>query len=305
MKPLVYIILVNYNGVNDTLNCIKSLEKINYDNFKIIIVDNFSNDNSLNILKKNINQKHTIIESEENNGFSAGNNIGIKFAINKGAEYVLLLNNDTIVEKNFLNELVSSVDCNTGIVIGKIYYASEKNKLWYDGGNINFITGKVKHINFNKIDKKMECKDKNITFATGCCMLIPIEVIKKIGLLNEDYFLYYEDSDYCVNVLNNNFNIVYNPNAIIYHSVSSSTGNNSPLSQYYMIRNKLFFIKKNIKPKYKIIAFLWFYVELILGIVKKGVLLEIAIKAIKDYHLGILKKSNRIFNRKLTFKERI
>lgn len=283
MKPLVYIILVNYNGAKDTIECVKSLEQITYNNYRVLIIDNNSTDDSVKILKKNINSKHIIIESKENNGFSAGNNIGIKIALEDKADYVLLLNNDTVVDKRFLEPLIESFNSNVGITIGKIYYTKEKNKIWYDGGNINFKTAKIRHFNYDKYDTKMYADEMEITFATGCCMLISSEVIKKVGMLSEDYFLYYEDTDYCCKVIKNNYKIIYNPNSIIYHSVSSSTNKISNLLQYYMIRNKLIFIKKNISNRNKLIALLYFFIELIYKIINQNINIKIAFRAINDY----------------------
>lgn len=295
MEPLVYIILVNYNGANDTIECVNSLERIKYSNYKIIIIDNASTDNSVEILQKNINSRHKIIKSSDNNGFSAGNNIGINIAIKEKAEYVLLLNNDTLVDERFLNELIDCTKENTGISIGKIYYTKEKNKIWYDGGSINFVTGKITHNNYNEYDKHKNSEINEVTFATGCCMLIPINVIKTVGFLKEDYFLYYEDSDYCANVIKAGYEIRYNPKAIIYHSVSSSTGNNSKLSQYYMIRNRAIFIKRNLDYKKRYVAWLYFICQLIKLLITREISLSSIFKALNDYFKGIVGKSDRKF----------
>lgn len=295
MKPLVYIVLVNYNGAKDTIDCIKSLEKIDYDNFKVIIVDNCSTDNSIEVLKKHNKKNHIIIESNYNNGFSAGNNIGIKRAMEEGADFVLLLNNDTIVKKDFLSELIKSTNEDVGICIGKIYYLKEKNKIWYGGGKINFKTGKVMHIDHDKIDFKLDENYSDVTFATGCCMLISKKVLKTIGFLDERYFLYYEDSDYSAKILNAGLRIRYNPKSIIYHNVSSSTGRGSNLTQYYMIRNRLLFIKYNIEAKYKVRAYLYFYIKLVFAICKCEYNFKIVCLSITDFLKNKKGKAEKIF----------
>ncbi|HHD2736346.1 TPA: glycosyltransferase family 2 protein [Clostridium perfringens] len=290
MEPLVYIILLNYNGANDTIECINSIENIKYKNYKIIIVDNNSTDNSLEILMKYIGNKHKIISSNKNNGFSFGNNIGIKEAINQGADYVLLLNNDTLVEKDFLNHLVSSIKENVGIAIGKIYYEKDRKRLWYDGGSINKKIGKVIHYNYNCIDKNYNYSEKKVSFATGCCMLIPISIFSSVGLLDESYFLYYEDADYSSKVSAAGYDIVYNPKSIIYHKVSATTGKKSSLTQYYMARNALLFINNNINKKYKVFSIIYFYIKSIWLLLKGEISFKSYFNGVKDYYKNIAYK---------------
>lgn len=261
-EPLVYIIILNFNGAEDTIECVKSLEKITYNNYKIIVIDNCSTDNSESILKNEL-KEYRIIETKINNGFSAGNNVGIKIALSEGADYILLLNNDTVVEPDFLSELVyNSMDySNVGISIGKIYYYFHKKRLWYAGGKINLYKGRAEHFGYNDIDNDKYNYKKSILFATGCCMLISKYVFAKVGLMSEDYFLYYEDTDYSYKIISNNFKILFIPSSVIYHKVSASTGNMSKLSQYYYSRNRLLFIKKNIKNPLKIISYIYFFAE--------------------------------------------
>lgn len=253
-KDSVYIILVNYNGCDDTIECINSILKCNYENYEVCVVDNGSTDESANNLRIRYTDSQEpvhLILSNENLGFSGGNNLGITYALERGAEYILLLNNDTIVTSNFLEELVdSSKRYGDKIAVGaKIYYESSHNNangciIWYAGGKFNFKTGRSKHYGIDEIDRGQLDKEQEVSFITGCCILLHKDIIKKIGLMPEDYFLYCEDLAYSIEVQRAGFKLIYNPNAVIYHKVSSSTGRNSKISVYYSVRNKLYIIRK-------------------------------------------------------------
>jgi len=244
----VYIILVNYNGYLDTIECVKSLNNIKNVNYRIIIVDNASTDNSVDMLRKNdLCQDCIIIESEKNLGFSGGNNLGIQLALDQGAKYILLLNNDTIVDPNFLHYMLSTFekDNEIGVVGCKINYYPETNKIWYGGGYINWFKFIGEHIGTKEEDNGKYDKEKEIDFMTGCCMLIKREVFETVGLLTEEYFMYFEDVDFCVNVRNYGFKIWYNPKAVIYHKVGySSGGEESPFFIKWTTKNRIKFMRK-------------------------------------------------------------
>lgn len=253
-EPLVYIILVNYRTVNDTIECVESLKQIKYKNYNIVVVDNYSNDGSLEKLEECTGIK--VIESRENKGFAGGNNIAIEYALKNKAEYILLLNNDTTVDPDFLSELIRNDSEEVGILTGKILFYTDRNMLWYAGGQISKIKGTTE-VNGYKIDKGQYNENKYVTFASGCCMLIKRNLIEKIGLLKEDYFLYFEDSDYCARVQKSGYKIKYCAKSIIYHKVSTSTGKYSYNYLYYFTRNRLLFINDNLEGIYKISAYIY------------------------------------------------
>lgn len=288
----ICIILVNYNGYDDTVECIKSIENSDYDNYKIILVDNGSKDKNKILNDNYINNVADVIISEENLGFSGGNNLGIKYAQEKyDPEYYLLLNNDTVITKDTISNLKKGFDFDSkaGIITGKIYYFSEPKTIWAAGGKFNFNTGIADQPELGKIDDGVQYENTcEVSFATGCTMLISKQVINTVGYLEESYFLYAEDTDYCCRVLNAGFKIIYVGKALIYHKVSASTGKQSNMQQYYMFRNNCYIIKKYCnKPLYG-------YARRIYRTIKEmkyeHYSLRVLYKAWRDFHKGIIGK---------------
>lgn len=247
--PKVTILILNWNGKEDTIECLESLRHINYPNYDILLVDNGSIDGSVKCFRETYPDLE-IIENGENLGFAEGNNVGIRKAMDNGKDYMLLLNNDTVVDCGFLGELVevAESDSKIGIVGPKIYYYDyngRKDVIWSAGGKINLITGKTSHINGQKIDDESLCKPTKVDYISGCAFLVKKDVFDKIGLLDPEYFAYFEEADFCVRA-SKIFECVYVPQGKIWHKVSKSTGGNfSPIMAYYLIRNRFLFTKKN------------------------------------------------------------
>ena len=290
--PLVVIVLVNYNGFDDTYECVESILKNDYSNYRIVVVDNASNENEKDRLKSNslINESCTVIYNEDNLGFSNGNNLGIKYANSINAEYVLLLNNDTIVTESFLTQLIYCADSNqdASIVTGSIMYYRNPTNYWYAGGEYDYNTGVTSML---KYKDESEAGYKSVSFATGCLMLIKSNYIKKYGNLDESFFLYSEDTEFCLRALKNKTKIYWNPRAIIYHKVNASTGKNSLLQQYYLTRNNLMIISdySTNKIKSKLLLF-WFCMKQVL---KGRYNIKPIVHAYWDYHRGFVGKSER------------
>lgn len=272
MQPKIYVILLNYNGYKDTLECVKSLKKVNYNNLNIVVVDNASTDDSDSILSNN--KEFVYLKADKNEGFAKGNNIGIEYAISNRAEYILLLNNDTIVEEDFLNQMISIFyeEERIGIVGSKILYYPQKDVIWYGGGYVdwfNFVglndgKGIKDNGNYDKVSE--------VSFITGCCMLIKTEVILKVGYLPEEYFMYYEDVEFCINVSDAGYRLVYNPKSIIYHKVSvSSGGEDSPFTLKWLTRNKIIFMEKyryKVRNSKYLRAYIYFYLTRFIRIIQ-------------------------------------
>lgn len=239
----VSIIIVNWNNASDTLACLDSLDKITYPNYHIILVDNGSTDNSLALIKAKY-PKLVLISSSQNLGFSGGNNLGIKAALKLPSDYFLFLNNDTIVKTDFLSPLVKTLEENNsfGIAGPLIYYYNNPHKLWWAGACLDFF------LNFHAFTTKPKHEITPLSYQTACCLLIKRDIVEKIGFFDERFFLYYEDNDLCARAKNKVYQSVLVASSKIYHKVSVSTGGeNQPQNQYYYIRNKLLFAKKNLK----------------------------------------------------------
>lgn len=248
-NPSVHIILLNYNGYKDTIDCIKSLQSIEYPNYKIVVVDNKSTNESEKHIKEFIKENKFVhfIQTGKNLGFSGGNNVGIEWSLKNGADYICLLNNDTTVEPDFLNSLIDEMENNKniGISAGKIMYYSKPDIIWSAGGYIDESKCLGYHYGINCKDSQEYNIKKEVTFLTGCLQLIKKDVIKDIGLYDDSYFLYMEDVDFCYRAKLKGYKIMYIPESKIYHKVSASTGGEqSPMVLYYMTRNVMLFNKK-------------------------------------------------------------
>lgn len=255
--PVVSIISINWNNNHDTSEMLESLRGISYPNYEIVIVDNNSTTCDARLLKKEFPEIRLIM-SRSNLGFAGGNNLGLKHSI---GDYILLLNNDTVVEKNFLEPLVRLMefDQTIGVVSPKIYFYDEPRKLQYAGTtDINVITTRGKKIGYGTIDSGQFNKIKETGYANGACMLVRQSLIKEIGFLKPEYFLYYEETDFCFRVKNNGYKVFFNPESKIYHKISSSTGKASPLQTYYLNRNRVLFIRLNFVGLIKSMALIYY-----------------------------------------------
>ncbi len=243
----VSVVIVNYNGWNDTIACIDSLRRVTTPNTFVIVVDNGSTDDSPEKLKEYVKLGQECLICLENNlGFSGGNNVGIQYAIEKGAEFVCLLNNDTVVEPDFLDKMLDKITYDS-VVYGKIKFYQNQQKIWFAGGHYNRWTGKTVHYGYNQEDNKQIHDTSNGNFVTGCLLLIPVSVIEQVGLLPEHYFLYYEDTEYSLRLSEYGIKMNYAPDTVIYHKVSASTKKTPDMTLYYSIRNSLLLVSEHEK----------------------------------------------------------
>lgn len=237
------VILVNFNGKKFLKETISSLMQKAEEEIEILVVDNGSKDDSMEYVETYCSSVHTEYIGT-NIGWGAGCNVGMRIAFECGAKFVLLLNTDTEIERGMISELLRYCNDNT-VTIPRIYKDKE-GSLWYSGGRINFATAEVEQTLF-KYDKEDAEHDlpRQVEFATGCCMMINKVVWQKVGGFAEEYFLYYEDVDYCMRLKELGVNILYIPKAAMWHKVGGSAGGEiSATSLYYTVRNRLVFAEK-------------------------------------------------------------
>ena len=262
----ISIILVNWNGKKDTLACLASLKKLKVKssreagsssagqklNVKSIVVDNGSTDDSVIVIKKNFPDVD-VIETGRNLGFSGGNNAGIRKALEQGADFVWLLNNDTVVDPNALAALVDAFqDSRVCIAGSKIYFAPgrEYHKdrygvkdrgrvLWYAGGIIDWKNMYASHRGVDEVDTGQYEILEQTSFVTGCSMMIKSQVFEDVGLFDGKFFAYLEDVDFCLRAKQGGYKLLYVPQSILWHNNAGSSGVGSEHHQYYMTRNRL------------------------------------------------------------------
>ena len=252
MKQKVAFVIVNWNHKDDTVRCLETLKEVKQKNFEIIVyvIDNGSTNDSAAVIKKN-HPWVILIETENNLGFTGGNNIGIRSALDVNADFIWILNNDTLVDKNILSTIEVFKDPNVGIVGSKIYFAPgseyhkiryiEKNRgrvLWYAGGIIDWDNMYASHRGVDEVDTGQYDNVEETPFVTGCSMIVKKEVFEKIGLFDDKFFAYLEDLDFCLRAKQAGFALLYNPQSILWHKNSGSSGVGSKLHQYYMTRNR-------------------------------------------------------------------
>jgi GT2 family glycosyltransferase len=307
MKNHISVIIINYNTPEDTSETVKSLDKIIKKGFdyNIVVVDNGSKEELK--MKDSWAKKYKQLDlliSEANLGFSGGNNLGIKHALDKyDSDFYLLLNSDTIVDKNFLLELYQLMrkDPKIGLAASKIYFhkgyeywkdSYDKKDLhkiiWYAGGRMDWDNLLAFHAGVDEIDRGQFEKEKETDFATGCAVMISREVIERVGLLDDNFFLYLEDVEFSLRVREAGLKVMYCPKSIVWHKISKSTGGaGSPLQVYYQTRNRLYISFKHGSFRNKLTAS-----RLAFNFLLKGNATEK--KAVKDFLLGNMGKQNFI-----------
>jgi GT2 family glycosyltransferase len=241
--PTLAIILVNWNGSADTVRCLNSIRSSVFTDYVTIVVDNGSSAEQLASLQK-CEVDFVLIETGENLGYTGGNNVGIRYAQEHEINYVLLLNNDTIIESSALTNLITSADAepNVGIFSPKILFYPQSTLIWSAGTYLNrwllmgYLTG------YKEEDKGQFNQAQELDYVTGCAMLIRRSVINDIGMLSDDYFAVCEDLDFCLRAQEAGYRVKYIPSATVWHVESASSGGvDAPQYVYYQTRNYFLF----------------------------------------------------------------
>jgi GT2 family glycosyltransferase len=259
LQPAVYAVILNWNQGEMTADCLDSLARQDYSNFHVVIVDNGSEDDSPAMLRERFPYV-TILEIGENLGYSLGNNVGIRQAMSKGADYILLLNNDTEVDPTMLTRLVDVAESDPGIgMVGPtMYYAEPPDMIWSATNFIDWQRATVVREHMGRLDDGMSSllpeSPQQVDAIDTCALLVNREVISKIGLMNGDYFINYDDVDWNVRARKAGYKLVYVPTARMWHKVSAAMGQASPATTYYMTRNQLLFFWTHTPGPLRILA---------------------------------------------------
>lgn len=233
------VILVNWNGSDDTLSCLESIHASTYKDYFVVVVDNGSDADQILKLKKS-KSEFELIETGENLGYTGGNNKGVEYALSRLVDYILLLNNDTFIAPSTLGNIIQTADMDKkiGILSPKIFFHPAKNVIWSAGGALNqrFLMGYS--LGYKVIDEGQFDTACAVDYVTGCAMLIKSEVVREVGMLSDGYFAVCEDIDYCLRVAKAGYRIVYEPSGSVWHKESASSGgSDAPQYVYYQTRN--------------------------------------------------------------------
>ena len=283
----VAIIILNYNGLNDTLECLESVYEIDYKDFEVIVVDNGSEIKPKAPILKRFPQT-TIFENDQNLGFAEGCNIGMRYALKKKIPYILLLNNDTVVHKNLLKVLVKAAQENKagGIFGTKILSYYEKDKIDNIGAYFSWKTGQFYYGGQNVHKNTAQfCQKRQADYVCGGGFFIKSEVIEKIGLLENKFFLMWEEVDFCYRAKKEGFEIWTEPEAVIWHKISASFVGGKIHSDYFWWRGRLLWAKRNLSSKEKRLLYRRFFLKEIFKVYK--------LKTLKTIELYLLKYLTR------------
>ncbi len=245
--PLVSLITINYNQAQVTCDMLESLRLLTYPNIEVIVVDNGSRDDPRPLISQGHFPNVRVIMSPENLGFSGGNNLGISHA--KG-EYLFFLNNDTIVTPDLITNLLEPFQKNpvVGVTCPKIRFYDQPDILQYAGYHpLSRFTGRTWAVGLMEEDKGQYNQGGPTFFAHGAAMMVSRKVLDVAGSLDDSFFLYYEELDWSARIRKAGFVIYYEPSALIYHRESMSVGKQSALKVYYHIRNRLWFMRRNVE----------------------------------------------------------
>jgi GT2 family glycosyltransferase len=247
--PLVSIVVLNWNGLSDTLACLRSLRDLRYAERRVVVVDNGSTDGSVAALRSAAaNHEFELVEAGSNLGYAGGNNLGIHYALDHGADFVLVLNNDTTVDPMLLDELVEAADRHpqAGCFGPWIFYMHDRERLWFARA-----AWSSEFVSFNwpgkdRVASEVSDAATHTAYVCGAALFFRADVARQIGVFDERFFLVYEESDWCYRARRAGFECLTVPKARVWHKVGTSFGSeDSPLRTYFSMRNKLLWAEKN------------------------------------------------------------
>lgn len=251
MKPYVVVVILAHNNYSDTKECLQSVLKVNYTPFSVLLVDNGSKDDTVQRIAREFPSVH-IIQTGQNLGVAGGFNAGIVSAIQDGAEYIFILNNDTVIEPNIIHVLVEAAQAHPdyGILMPKILYYDNRDRIWSIGARYRLFPPAIVMLGLDKRDAPPYTESRLLEYAPTCALFIPSHIFEQVGLLDDGYFFYYDDWDYSLRVRKAGYKIAYIPEAHLYHKVSRTIQNKgkSPFFWYTWGRSGARFYRRHGRP---------------------------------------------------------
>lgn len=247
MTCCVSSVVLNWNNAADTIQCLQSVHAVARPKHVILVVDNASTDDSPALIQERFPGLE-VIEAGTNLGYAGGNNFGIRHALDRGAEWVCILNNDVIVAPDFLEILLVTAQArpDVGVVTPLVADRADRERVWALGSAVNSASGVVSRLHAgDPVGKWRDQPPFEVDVASGAAMLIKREVLERVGLMDEDFFLYYEETDWCLRIRQAGYRILAVPASVVWHKVSATLGTTSPVIDYYMLRNHLRLIARH------------------------------------------------------------
>lgn len=290
--PSVGIVAVNYNSAAFIGEFAESLRGVRYPNFRLIVVDSASSDGSAEELLRQVPEA-VLLPSDENLGTAGGNNRGIAYCLDHGFDYVLLLNNDTTLTEDFLERLVASADHRT-LVVPKILYYYDRRLISTHAGDFDWRRGLFRRTFHGRPDSPAANSPRELETASFCCALVPAAAFRELGLLDERFFMYYEETDWLRQARDRGYRLLYRPEAVVYHRESASSGGGwtTPFKLYYATRNRIYLMRKHSSSPGAYALFMAYFlagrlVYLVLHLLRRRRRLARAmIRGVLDYHRG-------------------
>lgn len=277
--------MLHYGNVLPTTKaCITSILKKEKGKYQIVLVNNNTETLTKDVFSDNKNI--TIINNGKNMGFAAGANVGIRYALSKKADYIILLNNDTILENPIIQKFIQFLQSekHAGIVGPAITFLYQGKQIYDLGGRVNTLWGRTSH---DEVIEIIHSSPRKVTYVSGCCMMIKSEVFQKTGLLDENFFLYYEDVDFCLRAKEKGYASYVLPSVILHHELSKTIGKITPLAVYNQTKSGLLFGKKYCK-KTIVFNFLFLFAQSVLFFIKSPKIGIVAFKAMRDTCITLL-----------------
>jgi GT2 family glycosyltransferase len=243
------VVTVTYNSGAVIRDFVESLVKQTHRDFLLYVIDNASTDDTVALLADYPAPRIVVVRNPTNVGVAEGNNIGIRAALRDGCTSVLLINNDTVFGPDMISRLhegLGKYQCD--MIVPKIVYFDPADKIWSAGGTFSILRGRSKHLGMGQKDDGRFDEQREVKYSPTCCMLITRKVFERIGIMDPNYFLYFDDADFCLRAQRAGIRLVYSSDSKLSHKVSSIIGHRSDISVRYVTRNHVYFVLKNFRP---------------------------------------------------------